>query len=113
MYRSLILLFIFTNLFAVIPTELPDDIYSKDLVFIYVHGFAEYRKIEPFKEKMQEFLDEYPTLNYDVMTYRWEKNRLNLLKPIEAKLQTAVSFSLLYSIISAHKLLDLIVPRFF
>ena len=83
LYRSLILLFIYANLFSAIPTELPDDIYSKDLVFIYVHGFAEYRKIEPFKEKMQEFLEEYPTLNYDVMTYRWEKNRLNLLKPIE------------------------------
>ncbi|NOR44440.1 MAG: hypothetical protein GQ534_02550 [Candidatus Delongbacteria bacterium] len=83
MYRSLILLFIFTNLFAVIPTELPDSLSTKDLVFIYVHGFAEYRDIEPFKEKMQEFLSEHPTLNYDVMTYRWEKNRLDFLKPIE------------------------------
>lgn len=72
-----------TNLFSAIPTELPEDISNKDMVFIYVHGFAEYRKIEPFKEKMQKFLKEYPTLNYDVMTYRWEKNRLDLLRPIE------------------------------
>ena len=83
LYRSLILLFIITNLFAVIPTELPEDISDKDMVFIYVHGFAEYKKIEPLKKKMQKFLAEYPELNYDVMTYRWEKNRLNLLKPIE------------------------------
>ena len=83
LYRLLILLFMITNLLSAIPTELPEDISSKDMVFIYVHGFAEYRKIEPFKKKMQKFLVEYPELNYDVMTYRWEKKRLNLLSPIE------------------------------
>ena len=37
----------------------------------------------------------------------------NLLKPIDAKLHTAYSVGEEYSIISVHKLLDLIVPRFF
>ena len=37
----------------------------------------------------------------------------NLLNAIDAKLQTAVSFSSLYSTISQHKLLLLIVPKFF
>ncbi|MDA3839428.1 MAG: hypothetical protein PF574_10665 [Candidatus Delongbacteria bacterium] len=72
-----------TVLFAQIPSELPDSLLSKDLIFVYVHGFAEYRKIEPFKKKMQEFLSEHPTLNYDVFTYRWEKERIDFLNPID------------------------------
>ena len=36
----------------------------------------------------------------------------HLVKEIDAKIQTAVSFSSLYSIISVHKLDDLITPRF-
>ncbi|MBN2789323.1 MAG: hypothetical protein JXR69_03965 [Candidatus Delongbacteria bacterium] len=70
-------------LFAQIPSELPDSSFSRDLVFIYVHGFAEYRKVEPFKEKMLEFLSEHPALNFDVFTYRWEKERIDFLNPIE------------------------------
>lgn len=37
----------------------------------------------------------------------------NLLRAIEARLQTATSSLLVNSTISVHKLLDLMVPRFF
>ena len=41
-----------------------------------------------------------------------EKGLIKLFNEIDAKLHTAVSSELVYSIISVHKLDDLIVPRF-
>lgn len=57
------------------------------------------------KEKVGQVSFKYiPMLTTFSLTY--------LGRAIEARLQTAVSVGLVYSIISVHKLEDLIVPRF-
>ena len=61
--------------------QLPDNIRDKDLVFVYVHGFGEFKKVPPFEEKMREFLQPLP-LKTSVFTYRWDWLKLDLTKVV-------------------------------
>lgn len=75
--RVFLIFLIFASLAGQYPVELPETVKDKQLVFIYVHGFAEYGLETSFEEKMREFLEPVKDRT-DVFTYRWERVRINV-----------------------------------
>lgn len=70
--------------------QLPENIRNNEVIFVYVHGFGEFKEIVPFEEKMQKFLQQL-SINCTIFTYRWDWLKINLTKVVsqwnEAKIK--------------------------
>ncbi len=51
--------------------NLPENLHGNEVVFVYVHGFGEFKELVPFEDKMRQFLQRF-SLKSTVFTYRWD-----------------------------------------
>jgi hypothetical protein len=67
--------------------ELPENLQDNDLVFVYVHGFGEFKEIVPFEKTMKKTLDSLPYTS-TVFTYRWEWKKIDLTTVVAQWIQS-------------------------
>ena len=63
------------------------------IVFVYVHGFGEFKEVVPFEAKMRKFLQRLP-LKSRVFTYRWDWMRVDLTKVVHLWTQAKIKADL-------------------
>lgn len=69
--------------------QLPENIDENEVVFIYVHGFGEFKEVVPFEEKMQKFLKKLP-IKATVFTYRWDWLKIDVTKVVSQWTQAKI-----------------------
>ena len=63
---------------------------KEKIVFVYVHGFGEFKKVVPFEAKMRKFLQRLP-LQSRVFTYRWDWMKVDLTKVVHQWTQAKIT----------------------